>query len=134
MAISPQEPILGVTTLHKNTTIHMKRYGMVIGLYEDRVEDYKKLHREVWPEVLKMIQECDIRNYSIYLNQLGDAGYFLFSYFEYIGDDFEADMTKMAADPITQKWWAACKPCMKPLKNGAEDDWWTNMSEVFHCD
>ena len=112
----------------------MKRYGMVIGLYEDRVEDYKKLHQEVWPEVLKMIKESHIRNYSIYLNQLGDAGYFLFSYFEYIGDDFEADMATMAADPITQKWWDACKPCMKPLKNAAKDDWWTNMSEVFHCD
>ena len=77
----------------------MKRYGMVIGVKPGEIEEYKKLHAAVWPDVLKMIKNCNIRNYSIYLkdNQL-------FSYFEYTGDDFKADMEKMAADPGTQKW------------------------------
>jgi L-rhamnose mutarotase len=34
----------------------------------------------------------------------------LFAYFEYIGDDFAADMVKMAADPVTQDWWAIMEP------------------------
>ena len=82
----------------------------------------------------KMIQQCHIRNYSIYLRQLDDGSHYLFSYFEYTGDDFEGDMAKMAADPTTQKWWSVCMPCQKPLENRAADEWWAGMEEVFHAD
>ena len=75
------------------------------------IEEYKKLYKAVWPEVLKIITECNIRNYSVVLHKLDDAGYHLFSYFEYVGHNFDADMARMAADPITQQWWDVCKPC-----------------------
>ena len=81
----------------------------------EKIDEYKKLHAAVWPDVLKMIKQCHIRNYSIYLRQLDDGQHYLFSYFEYTGSDFAADMAKMAADPTTQRWWAVCKPCQKPL-------------------
>ena len=112
----------------------MKRYGMVIGLRPEKIEEYKKLHAAIWPDVLKMIKQCHIQNYSLYLRQLDDGRHYLFSYFEYTGSDFTADMAKMAADPTTQKWWAVCKPCQQPLENRAPDEWWANMEEVFHCD
>lgn len=111
-----------------------KRYGMVIGLKPDRVEEYKKLHAAAWPAVLKKITECNIQNYSIYLQRLDDGGHYLFSYFEYTGANFSADMEKMAADPTTQKWWAVCKPCQSPLSGRPEGAWWTDMEEVFHWD
>lgn len=82
--------------------------------------------------MLKIIDECNIRNYSIYLHDLDGFGTCLFSYFEYVGDDFDADMAKMAADPTTQKWWDVCKPCQRQLDNRAEGEWWANMKEVFH--
>ena len=107
----------------------MQRYGMVIGVNQKKIEEYKKLHAAVWSDVLKMITECNIRNYSIYLKDNT-----LFSYFEYVGTDFNADMAKMAADPTTQKWWDACKPCQKPLESRQEGEWWANMEEVFHLD
>jgi L-rhamnose mutarotase len=107
----------------------MHRYGMVIKVKPDRFQEYKQLHAQVWPDALKMIKECNIRNYSIYHKD----GY-LFSYFEYVGDDFESDMAKMAADPTTQKWWDVCKPCLEPLDTRAEGQWWASMEEVFHCD
>lgn len=107
----------------------MKRYGMVIRVRPEKFEEYKRLHKAVWPEVLAMIRECNIRNYTIFHKD----GY-LFSYFEYHGDDFAADMAKMAADPITQKWWSYCKPCQDPLPTRAEGEWWAAMEEVFHCD
>ena len=66
-----------------------------------------------------MIQQCHIRNYSIYLRQLDDGRHYLFSYFEYTGTDFAADMAKMAADPTTQRWWSFCKPCQQPLADRA---------------
>lgn len=112
----------------------MKRYGMVIGLHAEKVNEYKQLHAAVWPEVLRMIKECHIQNYSIYLGQLDDGQYYLFSYFEYTGTDFAADMAKMAADEATQRWWALCKPCQKPLHGRAADEWWSSMEEVFHQD
>jgi len=112
----------------------MKRYGSVIALRPEKVEEYKQLHAAVWPEVLKMIRKCHIRNYSIYLRKLDDGRFYLFSDFEYTGKDFSGDMTRMAADPITQKWWAVCKPCQQPLATRSPDEWWSSMEEVFHCD
>jgi L-rhamnose mutarotase len=112
----------------------MKRYGMVIGLHAEKIDEYKRLHATVWPDVLKMIKQCHIQNYSIYLRQLDDGQYYLFSYLEYTGSDFTADMARMAADPTTQKWWAVCKPCQMPLANRAPEEWWANMEEVFHYD
>lgn len=112
----------------------MKRYGMVIGVKKEKLEEYTKLHAAVWPDVLSMIKKCNIKNYSIYLRKLDDGKYYLFSYFEYTGGNFEADMAKMTADPMTQKWWAVCKPCQMPLDNRKKNEWWADMEEVFHCD
>ncbi len=112
----------------------MKRYGSIIGLRDEKVAEYKQLHAAVWPGVLKMIQQCHLQNYSIYLRKLPDGRHYLFSYFEYTGGDFAADMAKMAADPTTQRWWSVCKPCQQPLDDRAAGDWWAGMEEVFHLD
>jgi len=111
----------------------MKRYGSVIGLNPAKLDEYQTLHRAVWPEVLAMIAQCHIHNYSIFLRQL-DGKPYLFSYFEYTGDDFAADGAKMAADPATQRWWDLCKPCQLPLADRQAGEWWADMPEVFHCD
>ncbi len=112
----------------------MKRYGSVIGIRPEKIEEYKTLHAAVWPDVLTMIGQCGLRNYSIYLRKLPDEKHYLFSYFEYVGKDFAADAAKMAADPATQKWWAVCMPCHKPFANRKADEWWADMEEVFHVD
>ena len=110
------------------------RYGSVIGLRAEKLEEYKELHAAVWPGVLKKIKECNIRNYSIYLGELEKGQYYLFGYFEYTGDDFKTDMDKMAADPTTQKWWTFCEPCQAPIPTRKEGEWWADMEEVFHQD
>ena len=107
----------------------MKRYGMVLGVRPERLEEYKEAHRYVWPEILAMIRECNLRNYSIYYK---DG--MLFSYYEYVGDDYEADMARMAADPKTQEWWAWMEPMQVPLETRQEGEWWAEMEEVFHTD
>jgi len=112
----------------------MKRYGMVIGVRPEKIDEYKRLHAAVWPDVLRMIKQCHIQNYSIYLRRLDDGRHYLFSYFEYTGADFAADMAKMAADPATQKWWAVCQPCQQPLEQRGPEEWWAGMEEVFHQD
>jgi len=112
----------------------MKRYGSVLGLNPAKIDEYKKLHAAVWPEVLAMIKSCNIQNYSIYLRTLADGRPYLFSYFEYTGSDYAADMARMAADPTTQKWWSYCEPCQEPLPDRAPGEWWSGMEEVFHAD
>ncbi len=89
----------------------VQRFGSVIGVKPEKLEYYKKLHAAPWPEINAMIKACNIRNYSIYYK---DG--LLFSYYEYVGDDYEADMAKMAADPKTQEWWDECKPCQHPSR------------------
>ena len=107
----------------------MKRHGSVIRVKEEKFEEYKAHHAHVWPKVLDMITKCNIRNYSIYHKD----GY-LFSYFEYVGDDFATDMQKMADDPKTQEWWKIMGPMQQPLETRAEGEWWAEMEEVFHLD
>jgi L-rhamnose mutarotase len=107
----------------------MQRNGSVIKVKPDKLEEYKRLHAKVWPDVLRMITECNIRNYSIFYKDN-----YLFSYYEYTGSDFEADSARMAADPITRQWWDVCKPCQQPLDSRAEGEWWASMEEVFHLD
>lgn len=110
----------------------MQRYGSVIELKKDRAEEYLQLHRDVWPEVLRVLTECNIRNYSIFLRKLPDNKLYLFSYFEYVGDNFDADGNKIAASPDTQRWWDVCKPCHTQLPDTPDGEWWAPMEEVFH--
>jgi len=109
----------------------MQRMGLVIGLNASTIAEYKKLHADVWPSVLAMISQCQIKNYSIFLREPENL---LFSYWEYHGTDFAADAKKMAADPETQRWWDVCMPCQSPLETRADGEWWASMEEVFHHD
>ncbi len=110
----------------------MRRFGQVIELRPGARDAYVKYHAAVWPEVLRTIAACNIRNYSIFLRETPVA-ITLFAYFEYLGSDFEADMRKMAADPKTQEWWAIMEPLQQPLPDRRSGEWWTRMEEVFHA-
>ena len=112
----------------------VQRYGMVIGIKKENIPEYKRLHAECWPGVLKQIHDCNIRNYSIYLAEIEPETYYLFSYFEYTGDDFAEDMKRMAADETTQKWWKHTDPLQFKVPTAGEDEWWHNLEEVFHTD
>lgn len=76
-----------------------------------------------------MIENCNIRNYSIFLREPENL---LFSSFEYHGSDFAKDMARMAADPRTRAWWNVCGPCQHPLPTRTTGEWWASMTEVFH--
>ena len=108
------------------------RYGMVTGLKPEKISYYEELHSKPWPAVLKKIKECNIENYSIYVQKIEDK-YYLFSYFEYAGNDFDGDMKKMAADSTTQRWWRETDPCQLPLPEAlSKKQIWTKMNEVFY--
>ena len=112
---------------HSSRVEAMRRFGMMIRLKPGSEEHYKRYHAAVWPEVLSVIHECKIRNYSIYLKEG-----ILFSYFEYHGTDLKADWDKMAAHAKTQEWWAIMQPMQEPVSARKEGEWWAEMEEVFH--
>jgi L-rhamnose mutarotase len=95
----------------------MRRFGMMIRLKPGSEERYKRYHAAVWPEVLSIIHECKIRNYSIYLKS-----------------DMRADWDKMAAHTKTQEWWAIMQRMQEPVSARKEGEWWAEMGEVFHLD
>jgi L-rhamnose mutarotase len=106
-----------------------ERRASVIRLRDDHREEYLRLHADVWLAVLERIRRSGIVNYSIFLR---DG--LLFSYFEYVGDDFDADMAAMADDDETRRWWELTDPCQQPVASAAEGEWWAPMTEVFHTD
>lgn len=108
----------------------MRRYAQVIQLLPHFRDEYIRYHQEVWPAVLAKIEACNIRNYSIFLHDS-----LLIAYFEYHGEDYEADMQKMAADSDTQRWWSIMDPMQQPLPEAIkEGTHWLEVPEVFHFD
>jgi len=107
----------------------MKRIGQVIRVRPEKLDEYKRLHAAAWPEVLEMIHKANIRNFSIF-----HRDGLLLSYYEYVGDDYEADMAMIAADPRTQEWWRHTDPCQQPVPSAADGEWWAPAEEVFHTD
>ena len=106
---------------------NVKRVGSVIGLVPEARAEYERIHAAVWPTVLDRIYQSNIRNYSIYRhNDL------LFSYYEYVGDNYEADIAKMGEDPETQRWWELTIPMQNALDDRAPGEWWKTLPEVFH--
>jgi L-rhamnose mutarotase len=106
-----------------------KRVAWVIKVKPEKLEEYKKLHANPWPEVNAILKDANIRNYSIYYR---DG--LLFSYLEYTGSDFDADMKKMADNPVTQKWWKLTDPCQEPVESAKEGEWWADLEEVYHLE
>ena len=110
------------------------RFGMVTGLKPEKVAYYMELHANTWEGVLKAIRQFNIRNYSIYVHEIEGKPY-LFGYYEYVGDNYEEDMKKIAADSVTRRWWMETDPCQIALPEAAANGKiWTNMEEVFHTD
>lgn len=107
----------------------MRRFGQMIKITPENLGMYKKYHADPLPGVNKMIKECHLQNYSIF-----SRGEYLFTYFEYTGENYEADMAKMAADPATQKWWDLVKPLMFPLEDRSLGEFWSDMEEIYHLD
>ena len=106
----------------------MVRMGHVINLKPGTIAEYRRLHAAVWPSVLQVIADCNIRNYSIFLKEPENL---LFAYWEYHGSDFAADAARMAESPDMQRWWDICMPLQQPFETRRPGEWWAGMESVF---
>ena len=105
----------------------VKRIGSVIGVKPDQIAEYERIHADVWPGVLSTLKKANVSKFSIFRYEN-----MLFSYMEYSGSDYDADMAMIAADPITQDWWKVTAPMQNPVAEKSENEWWHEVPEVFH--
>ena len=108
-----------------------KRMGMVIRIRPERIADYKRLHAEGSAAVNALLSACGVRNYSIYLREPENL---LFGYWEYHGEDWPADATRLGQHEAVRAWLALTDPCQEPLASAGDGEWWSMMDEVFHLD
>lgn len=120
-----------VRSMTEPTSPPPRRIGLAVGLRPEMEERYRALHADPWKAVLDRITGSNIRDYSIYLARI-DGRLLLFSHFVYVGDDFEADMARIAADEETRRWWGETDPCQVRLDGTPEGEQWLPLEEVFH--
>jgi L-rhamnose mutarotase len=109
----------------------VKRVGMVIKIKPECIEEYKAVHADSNYGVRDLLIEANMRNFSIFLHQLDDGNWYEFGYYEYTGDDFEADMAKLDKHPRNIEWLKVCDPMQIPLEGY---DSWAEMEQVYYND
>ena len=109
----------------------VQRMGMVIAVRPERLDEYKRLHAEPWPDMNAALSAANIRNYSIYLREPENL---LFGYWEYAGTDYAADMRVLDGLAISKKWLALTDPCQARLASAPQSEWWSMMPEIYHLD
>jgi L-rhamnose mutarotase len=94
----------------------------------NRVEEYKKRHARVWPEMLDALRETGWRNYSLFLRADG----LLIGYLE--AEDFNKCCAEMKKHPVNAKWQAEMAPLFEAISDRSADDHMFPLEEVFHLD
>jgi lactoylglutathione lyase len=110
------------TRSHKE--VPMARVAWTGRLRPDKIDEYEAAHAAVWPEMLQMIRDAGVRNYSIY--RFGDR---VFGYYEC--DDAEAAIAYQAAAEVTTRWNAWMSQLFDPevAENGPD-----YLPEIFRLD
>jgi L-rhamnose mutarotase len=104
------------------------RIGKVVGLKPEKMAEYKRLHTGENCVVRDLLEKYHLRNYSIFLHEI-DGKWYEFAYLEYDGDDLDADMAKLSAEPRNIEWLKICDPMQIPLKGQKS---WATMEPVFY--
>ncbi|GHJ83816.1 hypothetical protein NliqN6_0218 [Naganishia liquefaciens] len=130
------------------------RVCQVIGLKPEALEEYKRVHEDVFEGVLKALRRAGVVDYSIHHFELPlnpsstttssastpSTTHILVAHMRYINstslDDFKRDMAKIGEDPETQRWWQLTDNMQSSFIPGAVGSatgpgWWSTGKEVF---
>ncbi len=105
----------------------MNRVGFLLKVKEGMIEEYKKHHESVWPEMLEALSRTGWHNYSLFMREDG----LLFGYFE-TPDTFQAALDGMAKEEINAKWQEFMAPYFENLGGKQADESMVQLEEVFH--
>jgi L-rhamnose mutarotase len=104
----------------------MTRAAFAMRLKPGFESEYRRRHDEIWPELVRELEEAGISDYSIYLDQ---STLTLFA-FQKLKDHNTA--AQLASKPIVQKWWRRMADIMET--NPDSSPVMTTLREVFHMD
>jgi L-rhamnose mutarotase len=76
-----------------------KRFGFKMKLNHGFRQEYIRRHGEIWPELVRLLKDQGIGNYSIFLDEETDT---LFAYQEQTGQSSSQDL---GTEEIVKKWW-----------------------------
>ncbi|HEX7906450.1 MAG TPA: L-rhamnose mutarotase [Chitinophagaceae bacterium] len=85
----------------------MPRVGFTMKLFEGMEEEYRIRHNAIWPELVDLLKNSGIKNYSIFLDNTTNI---LFGVLEM--DDPQI-LDKLPSEPVMQKWWSYMKDIME---------------------
>jgi L-rhamnose mutarotase len=107
----------------------VKRIAFVLKVRQDKLAEYKRHHKAVWPEMLDALRRTGWHNYSLFMREDG----LLFGYFE-TPKDFQAALAGMAKEEVNAKWQEFVAPYFEALEGGRPDEQMLELEEVFHLD
>ena len=106
-----------------------RRVGQVIEIKPEKIQEYKALHADSNPGVRDLLSKANIENFSIFIKQFDDGKYYLFAYYEYTGDDYHADMKKLAEKERNIRWLETCDPMQVPFEG---EESWSVMDQIYY--
>lgn len=106
---------------------HSRRVCFELQVKPERIEEYRRRHAEVWPEMLRALRDTGWRNYSLFLRPDG----LLIGYFE--TTDLTGAVEGMAAQPVNALWQQDMAELFVPTQQ-AVDDGLVELTEVFNLD
>ena len=83
-----------------------KHFAWILEVRPGYEEEYKKRHEEIWPEMIQMLKESGVRNYSIFRHGLTLLGYFE-------TDNLKNTISSINQSEINRKWGEYMAPIMK---------------------
>ncbi|MBT3604202.1 MAG: L-rhamnose mutarotase [Candidatus Latescibacteria bacterium] len=105
----------------------MKRIGFLLKVKKDKIDEYKKIHAKVWPELLETLSRCGWHNYSLFMQDDGT----LFGYFE-TPNSLQSAIEAMNNEEINTKWQEMMAPFFESPNGARADEILMELEEVFH--
>jgi len=107
----------------------MKRIGFLLKVKQEKVEEYKKHHENVWPEMQEALRRSGWHNYTLFIREDGLA----FGYFE-APVDFQTALEKIQEEEVNPRWNEFMDPYFEKLPDFAVDESMIELEEYFHLD
>jgi len=103
-------------------SIHAFRMQLKPGV----VDQYRKRHDEIWPELSALLTESGIHDYSIFLDEATLALFAVLKLAEPNTRDVLPD------HPVMKRWWDHMAPLMEVEDNNRPKEW--SLPLIFHHD
>lgn len=103
----------------------MQRICFLLKVRQPMIEEYKRIHSNVWPEMLEALRQSGWHNYSLFLRPDG----LLVGYLE--TPDFQKAIEAMKGHAVNERWQKQMTPYFEGLDAGP-DDGMVSLEKIFH--